>query len=202
MFESYQYGSDLLDVSFDPSAADEFASFAFDDEGSLAHKHYLIRDGILQRGLGGLTSQQRSGLKGVPNSRACSWNRAPIDRMTNINLEPGTRPFEDRFSTLETCTYMQSNSSWSIDDSRNKFQFGCEHAQLIRGGELTQVVKKPNYRAISATFWRQLSGVGKADTGAILGTPYCGKGEPNQCVHVGHVSPACRFDAVAVFGGD
>ena len=115
MFESYQYGSDLLNVSFDPSAADEFASFAFADEGSPAHKHDLIRDGILQRGLGGLTSQQPSGLKGVSNSRACSWSRAPMDRMANINLEPGTPSFENLISTVETGIYMQSNSSWSIN---------------------------------------------------------------------------------------
>ena len=58
---------------------------------------------------------------------------------------------------------MRTNTSWSIDDHRNKFQFGCEFGQLIENGKLTQVVKQPNYRGISANFWRSLSAVGNAE---------------------------------------
>jgi len=96
---------------------------------------------------------------------------------------------------------MKTNCSWSIDDSRNKFQFGCEWARLIEGGRLTTVVKNSNYRGISATFWRGLAAVGRPETVEVLGTPYCGKGEPNQAISVGHASPACLFTAVDVFGG-
>ena len=96
---------------------------------------------------------------------------------------------------------MKTNTSWSIDDSRNKFQFGCELGQVIENGELKHIVKKPNYRGISATFWRALKSVGDASTFEVLGTPYCGKGEPNQIIRVGHASPACCFADVEVFGG-
>jgi hypothetical protein len=34
-----------------------------------------------------------------------------------------------------------------------------------------------------------------------MGTPYCGKGEPNQAIRVGHAAPACKFTNVQVFGG-
>ena len=94
-----------------------------------------------------------------------------------------------------------TNLSWSIDDSRNKFQFGCEYGREIVNGELGDVVRNPNYRGISANFWRNLSGVGNRDTLQVLGTPYCGKGEPNQVVRVGHASPVCLFSDIAVFGG-
>jgi predicted Zn-dependent protease len=97
---------------------------------------------------------------------------------------------------------MQTNASWSIDDSRNKFQFGCEWGQRIRGGRLAEVVRNPNYRGISATFWRSLAMVGDASTVQVLGSPFCGKGEPNQLIRVGHASPACKFSAVAVFGAE
>ena len=97
---------------------------------------------------------------------------------------------------------MKANRSWSIDDSRNKFQFGCEWGQLIENGELTTIVKNPNYRGVSATFWRNLSAVGDRDTLEVLGTPFCGKGEPNQVIRVGHASPLCRFSQVDVFGGE
>jgi len=35
----------------------------------------------------------------------------------------------------------------------------------------------------------------------VMGTPYCGKGEPSQIIRVGHAAPVCKFADVAVFGG-
>ena len=96
---------------------------------------------------------------------------------------------------------MRTNVSWSIDDSRNKFQFGCEWGELIEDGQLKGVVKNPNYRGVSATFWRSLRMVGNAAGFQVHGTLYCGKGEPNQVIRVGHAAPACRFSNVEVFGG-
>ncbi|MBM4256555.1 MAG: TldD/PmbA family protein [Deltaproteobacteria bacterium] len=202
MFGSYRYGSDHLNITFDPTRAEEFASYGFDDDGHPAQREYLIRDGILLRGLGGITSQTRTGLSGVANARAASWNRPPIDRMANLNLEPGTMPFADMVAAIENGIYMQTNCSWSIDDSRNKFQFGCEWGQRIENGKLTTVVKNPNYRGVSATFWRSLKAAGALDTVEVLGSPYCGKGEPNQVIRVGHASPPCLFTGVEVFGGE
>ncbi len=206
MFGTYQYGSPLLNVTYDPTRREEFASFAFDDEGSLAHKHYLIRDGRLLQPLGGALSRQRvqpAGWSGsVATARASSWNRAPIDRMSNLNLEAGASSLAQIIASVDDGILMQTNSSWSIDDSRNKFQFGCEWGRRIRAGRLAEVVRNPNYRGVSATFWRSLDMVGDEATVQVLGTPYCGKGEPNQLIRVGHASPACKFTAVSVFGGE
>jgi predicted Zn-dependent protease len=202
MFGSYGYGSELLNITFDPTRTEQLASYGFDDEGQPAHRELLIERGILLRGLGGLSSQVRADLPGVANARACSWNRPPIDRMANLNLEPGDASLEEMIAAVERGVYMQTNCSWSIDDSRNKFQFGCEWGQLIEHGRLTTVVKKPNYRGISATFWRNLKMVGNLDTFTVMGTPNCGKGEPNQVIRVGHASPACLFAEVEVFGGE
>ncbi len=202
MFGSYQYGSDLLNVTFDPTRPEELASYAYDDDGTRAEKAYLIRNGILERPLGGAISQARASLPGVANSRADNWNRPPIDRMANLNVEAGDSSMDDMISGIEHGVMMETNCSWSIDDSRNKFQFGCERAQLIENGKLKHVLKNPNYRGISERFWRNLVRVGNADTMKVLGTPYCGKGEPSQVIRVGHATPACVFRDVEVFGGE
>ena len=202
MCGNYQYGSELLNVTFDPGLPAEIASYAFDDEGMPAERTYLIRKGILERLLGGALSQARSGLTGVANSRASSWNRPPVDRMANLNLEPGNSSMDDLVHSIEDGVLMESNASWSIDDSRNKFQFGCELGRIIKDGEIQGLVKNPNYRGISANFWRNLAAVGNESTFEIWGTPYCGKGEPNQMIHVGHAAPACVFHDVEIFGGD
>ena len=202
MFGAYRYGSDLLNVTFDPTRPEELASYAFDDDGTRAEKVHVIRNGILERPLGGAISQARAELPGVANSRADNWNRPPIDRMANLNLEPGDASFADLVAGIEHGVLMETNCSWSIDDSRNKFQFGCERGRVIENGQLKHVVKNPNYRGISANFWRNLVRVGNADTLQVLGTPYCGKGEPSQVIRVGHASPACVFTGVDVFGGE
>ena len=201
-FGQLQYGSSLLNVTFDPTIGEELASYSFDDDGTPASKQFLIRDGLLLRPLGGALSQFRSGLGGVANSRACGWNRAPIDRMANLNIEPGDKSLSQLIEGIEHGILMRTNRSWSIDDARNKFQFGCEWGQLIEDGELKGIVKNPNYRGISAHFWRNLAAVGDRSTFQVLGTPNCGKGEPNQVVRVGHASPACVFRQIDVFGGD
>jgi len=205
MFGTYRYGSKLLNVTFDPSVPGELASGVADDEGTPATREYLIRAGILERPLGGRLSQARSGLPGTANARASGWDRPAIDRMGNINLEPGPGPKEDTLAQLigrvERGVLMDTNRSWSIDDSRNKFQFGCELGRLIEDGELRGLVRNPGYRGISAEFWRSLDGVGGPDTREVRGVQNCGKGEPNQAVYVGHAAPPCLFRNVAVFGG-
>ena len=207
MFGSYRYGSPLLNVTFDPTREVQFASFAFDDDGTRAERQHLIKDGILLRPLGGTVSQQRArglraDIEGVATTRACAWNRPPIDRMSNLNIEPGASTLDEMIASVDDGLLMQTNTSWSIDDSRNKFQFGCEWGRRIRAGKLAEVVRNPNYRGISATFWRSLAMVGEAAALEIMGTPYCGKGEPNQVVRVGHASPPCKFSGIDVFGAE
>ncbi len=197
-FGSLKYGSNLMNVTFDPTVNDAMASYAFDDSGLKATKEFLIKDGLLVRGLGGLESQARLNLPGVANFRSSSWNRAPIDRMANINLEPGTSKLNDMIASVERGVFMKANKSWSIDDYRNKFQFGCEFAQMIENGKLTKILKNPNYRGTTVKFWNNLKAVSEARE--TYGSPYCGKGEPNQVIRVGHTTPYCLFADMEVFG--
>lgn len=200
-FGTLKYGSPLMNITFDPTLEGQFASYFADDIGNKATKEYLIKDGVLLRGLGSLESQKRLNLPGVASQRATSWNRAPIDRMANVNLEPGNSTLEEMIKSVKRGIFMQTNRSWSIDDYRNKFQFGCEYARLIEDGKLTKLVKNPNYRGITAPFWNQLKMVGDKSTFEVGGLANCGKGEPNQVIFVGHASPVCLFTNIEVFGG-
>ncbi len=200
-FGTMQYGSALLNVTFDPTVEGEFASYAYDDGCAPAERKYLIKDGKLIAGLGGIESQLRSGIAGVANFRASSWNRPAVDRMANLNVEPGTSSFQDMLGMIEDGILMETNRSWSIDDYRNKFQFGCEYAREIKNGKLGKVLKNPSYRGVTNPFWRGLKAVGNAATMSTGGSPFCGKAEPNQVIRVGHRSPVCLFTDIEVFGG-
>ena len=200
-FGQLQYGSPMMNIIFDPTVSHEMASYKFDEVGNPAEKKHLIKNGILQAGLGSLESQMRSGLRGVANSRSSSWNRAPIDRMANINLEGGDLTLDEMIAKVKNGVIMFANKSWSIDDYRRKFQFGCEYAKKIENGKITKTLKNPNYRGITVPFWNALSGLTKPDTVETYGSPYCGKGEPSQIIRVGHSSPYALFKDIEIFGG-
>lgn len=200
-FGKLQYGSKLMNVSFDPTVPNELASYKFDETGNPAEKKYLIKEGTLVAGLGSLESQMRSNISGVANSRASSWNRAPIDRMANINLQGGNLSLNEMIAQVERGVIMYANRSWSIDDYRRKFQFGCEYAKLVEDGKITKTLKNPNYRGITVPFWNSLAGLTKDDTVEVYGSPYCGKGEPSQVIRVGHASPYALFKNIEIFGG-
>ena len=101
MFGKYKYGSDKLNISFNPSQESELATYNYDDDGTVANKRHLIKDGILQRPIGGLYSSQRADQDHVACSRATSWNRPPSDRMGNINLEPGDASFSEMIASVD-----------------------------------------------------------------------------------------------------
>ena len=61
--------------------------------------------------------------------------------MSNLNIEPGSSTLEAMIASIELGVMMRTNVSWSIDDSRNKFQFGCEWGRMIRNGRLAEVVR-------------------------------------------------------------
>lgn len=198
-----KYGSSLMNITFDPTNPTQLASYACDANGAIAEKQYLIKKGQLIRALGGLESEMRLKSFGsnVANARASGWNRPPIDRMANLNLEPGDMSFDQIISSVEKGVLMDSNCSWSIDDYRNKFQFGCEYGKLIENGKITKTVRNPNYRGITSNFWHNLVAVGDDSTFEVFGTPNCGKGEPNQVIYVSHASPVCAFKDIEIFGG-
>ena len=133
MFGSYRYGSDLLNVT-DPSIPESLPAISLTIRVTKQRRHFLIKNGILERPLGSNLSGSRAEQPGVANARASSWNRPPIDRMANLNIEVGDQNLDQMVAGIEKGVLMRTNTSWSIDDLRNKFQFGCELGQVIENG--------------------------------------------------------------------
>jgi TldD protein len=94
--------------------------------------------------------------------------------------------------------YMDTNRSWSIDDKRLNFQFGCEIGWEIKGGRRGRLLKNPTYTGISPRFWSGLDMLGGPDEWVFWGTPNCGKGQPMQVGHTGHPAVPGRFRGIRV----
>ena len=132
--------------------------------------------------------------------RAESWNRLPIVRMTNVSILPGSEPLtlEELIASTERGVLMETNRSWSIDDKRYNFQFGCEIGWEIVGGKRTRMLKNPSYSGITTEFWNSMDAICSRDAWTLWGIPNCGKGQPQQVMGTGHGAAPARFRGVAV----
>lgn len=196
--DALQYGSSIVNVTADPTAPYGLGSFGFDDEGIKADRVDLIKNGILVGYISSRETAHKIGRKSSGSMIADGWGNIPIVRMTNTNLQPGNKTFEQLISGIDDGLYLQTTSSWSIDDMRQNFQFGCEIGWLIEGGKLTTIVKNPSYAGNTLAFWNSCDGIGDSSQWRIWGTPNCGKGQPGQNARTGQGAAPARFRQVKV----
>ena len=193
-----QYGSEVVNLVADATAARGLGTFGYDDEGVPAQKVDLVRAGRL---VGYLTSRETAPLLGLESNgtmRAESWSHIPLVRMTNINLEPGDWALEDLIADTDDGLLMATNRSWSIDDRRYNFQFGTEAGWEIRGGRRGRLLKNCTYTGITPEFWNKCDAVCDAADWEIWGTPTCGKGQPAQTMRTAQGASSARFRGVQV----
>jgi TldD protein len=152
--------------------------------------------------VGVLSGRDSAARAGLPQSgaaiRADGWARMPMVRMTNVGLLPGTSSLEEIVADTKDGVFMENNRSWSIDDRRRNFQFGCEIAYEIKDGRRGRMLRNPTYTGIGPTFWASLDALAGPDELIVWGTPNCGKGQPLQIGHTGHPSVPGRFRNVRV----
>ncbi len=195
---SLRYGSEHMIVSADSTIPASLGSFGWDDEGVPAQRELIVDRGILTGFLSSRETAPTIGRTSNACMRADGWNRIPLVRMTTVSLEPGEWSLDDLIADTERGLYVETNNSWSIDDRRLNFQFACEIGWLVENGELTRMVKRPNYTGITPQFWASLDAVCSKDHWAVHGLPNCGKGEPMQVAHVAHGASPARFRNVQV----
>jgi TldD protein len=198
-----RYGSDIVNVVADARQehGPGLGTFGFDDEGVPAQCTPIITNGLFA---GYLTSRETAHMVGEDRSggtsRAEGWNRLPMIRMTNISILPGESPLslEGLVASTDRGILMQTNRSWSIDDKRYNFQFGCEVGWEIKDGKRIRMVKNPLYSGITTDFWNSMDAICSRDEWTLWGTPNCGKGQPQQVMGTGHGAAPARFRSVKV----
>lgn len=195
-----RYGSEIVNVVCDARLehGPGLGTFAFDDEGVPARSTDIIRDGQF---VGYMTSRETAAEVGDARSNGCmradGWARIPLIRMTNVSLEPGQQTLDEVFG-VDHGIYMETNKSWSIDDKRYNFQFGCEIGWEIRGGKRVRMVKNPSYSGISTEFWNACAAIAGPQHWTLWGVPNCGKGQPEQVMGTGHGASPARFRKIKV----
>jgi TldD protein len=197
-----RYGSEIVNVVCDARAehGPGLGTFAFDDEGVPAQCTDIIRGGEF---VGYMTSRETAAEVGQARSNGCmradGWARLPLIRMTNVSLRPGGQTLEEVFGAKHAI-YMETNRSWSIDDKRYNFQFGCEIGWEMRDGKRVRMLKNPSYSGISTEFWNACEAIAGPEHWTLWGVPNCGKGQPEQVMGTGHGASPARFRKIKVGG--
>jgi TldD protein len=206
-FGHLRYGSDKLTARADATLLNSPGSFGYDDDGIPCQNTTLIDHGLL---VGAITSRQmveeanalakRQIFQGSGGcNRASSFYRVPIERMTNINIDPGDDgTLEDIVRNTEKGIILEGDKSWSIGSNREQFHFATEIGWLVEDGRIKNVVKNPTYKGETVKFWNSLVAVGDRSTWELNYVNNCGKGQPSQIMQLAHGVPVCRFDNVRI----
>jgi TldD protein len=197
---SLRLGSAQVNVTADATSAGGLGSFRWDDEGVAGRAVPIVREGVLA---GFLSSRETAAEIGLERSGGCmraeGFERQPIVRMTNVNLEPGEAgTLEELIAATGDGLLVETNRSWSIDDRRLHFLFEGEAAWEIKDGERGRLLRNPSYAGQTREFWASCDAVCSPSEWGLVSLLDCGKGEPGQVMRVSHGCAPARFRDVEV----
>lgn len=109
-----------------------------DDEGTLAQKNYLIKDGVLTGRLHSTHTANVLEEEATGNARAINFEYEPIVRMTSTYIEGGKTPFNELLTMAEGGLYFYNFKHGS---GGSTFTIAPIRAYRIRGGKLAEPVR-------------------------------------------------------------
>jgi len=168
----------------------------YDDEGVLAEKTWLIREGKLVGRLHSRETAAKLGEQPTGNARAINYRYPPIVRMRNTSIEPGDASFADMLSDVELGLYARDATGGETNGEM--FSFNARETYMIRDGKLAELVKNASLIGNVFSTLRNIDMVG-AELGTQDGAGGCGKGEQSP-LPTSQWSPHIRIQR-AVIGG-
>ncbi|MBN1176900.1 MAG: TldD/PmbA family protein [Dehalococcoidales bacterium] len=134
-----QFG--VKDLNIVDSAAEPGlrGSYKYDDEGTLAVKTYLIREGKLVGRLHSRETAAKMKEKPTGNARAINYRYPPIVRMTNTYIEPRDMSFDDIIADIKEGIY--AKNWYGGMTSMEMFTFSAGEAYMIRNGKIAGTLR-------------------------------------------------------------
>lgn len=167
--------SPLVTMHDGASAAQQTASYLFDDEGTDAQDTIIIKKGILKRGISDFRSAARLGTEPTGNGRRESYKRKAYTRMTNTFFEAGTDKVEEMIASVRY-GFLLENAMSGMEDPKNwGIQCMVNIAREIKDGKLTGKIFSPIVlTGYVPDLLKSISMV--SDQIKLEGGGYCGKG--------------------------
>ena len=187
-------GSDLVTMHEGALCTTDVASYAFDDEGTLAGDVTEIDHGILKTGICDALSALR--LQSVPtgNGKRENFEHKVYTRMTNTLFDSGTSSLEEMIASVQYGYLLQGMQSGMEDPKHWGIQCIVERGLEIKDGKLTGKIVTP---VVMTGYVPDLLGsVSMVSTDReSFGTGYCGKGY-KEFVKVSDGGPYLKARAV------
>ena len=136
-------GSDLVTMHEGAKPEIQVASYAFDDEGVLAHDTVEIRNGILKTGVCDALAALRLGVEPTGNGKRENFEHKVYTRMTNTVFESGDSTLEDMVATVKYGYLLKGMQSGMEDPKHWGIQCIIDRGYEIRDGKLTGKVVSP-----------------------------------------------------------
>jgi TldD protein len=114
-------------------------SYLYDDEGVQGGETDLIREGVLVGRLHSRETAAKLGERPTGNGRALNYRFAPIVRMTNTFIVPGTDSVDDLFEGIEDGLYVRN--WYGGMTSMEMFTFSAGEAYRIRNGKVEELCR-------------------------------------------------------------
>ena len=197
-YNRYRYGSEHVTLMADSTLPGGLATFGYDDDGVRAQRWPIVREGIFT---GYATNREFASTLGERSRGTCradGWSHFPMIRIPNLSLMPGSWRLDELIADTREGIFMCTNRSWSIDQMRYNFQFGCEVGWEIKNGRVGTMLKNCSYQGITPDFWRSCDAVCAQEDWQPWGVVNCGKGQPGQRAEMSHGAAPARFRKVTV----
>lgn len=136
-------GSDLVTMHEGAKPEIQVASYAFDDEGTLAHDTVEIRNGILQTGVCDALAALRLGVEPTGNGKRENFEHKAYTRMTNTVFESGESTLEEMIATVSYGYLLKGMQSGMEDPKHWGIQCIIDRGYEIRDGKLTGKIVSP-----------------------------------------------------------
>lgn len=136
-------GSDLVTMHEGAKPEIQVASYAFDDEGTLAHDTVEIENGILKTGVCDALSALRLGVEPTGNGKRENFAHKVYTRMTNTVFASGESTLEEMIASVRYGYLLRGMQSGMEDPKHWGIQCILDRGYEIVDGKLTGRVVSP-----------------------------------------------------------
>jgi TldD protein len=193
----HRIGTEAVTVVDDPTVANSYGFYEYDEEGVRASRRTLIKNGIITGFLQNRETAAELGDSSNGAARAVSYDREPIIRMANTFMLPGDYTDEELIEDVKKGVFIKTFMEWNIDDRRYNERYVGLEAYLIENGKVTSSVRNPVLEITTPGLYGSVDAVGKT---VEYEAATCGKGEPEQGAPVWHGGPPIRLRKVRLGG--
>ena len=168
-------GADILTIIDDATLPHQLGFYKYDDEGVPVRPVVLMKNGVLT---GRLHSRRTAEEFGEPLSGHCvaeDFRYAPIVRMGNIYIEPGSHSVDDLMAQLDDGLYLLDAKGGQT--AGENFTFGAQYGYLVKNGKLGEMIRDINMTGNLYQTLQNIAAIGNDLTLSKAGG--CGKGQLN-----------------------